>query len=229
VKNFVGFLKRNTPVFLLGLIILIVFLLIIVSDQQQIKSVPANFKKVSDEVFNQQEPTQPLKDKPIDKPYFAPQEASPANKGTPYFYGESNPDLRDEQGYPMPPKPGSSTYSSSVYPEIIQDEKSAEQEEYERRLKDTVIEFNGTNFSPTDASGYTGQKIIWVNRSKNDVEIKQVSVTHKALKEPFLIKPGGSFEFRPLVNGRFVLIEIKSMTYGTVYIADVTTPLLSTD
>ncbi len=215
--------------FLLGVIIAAVFLAIILSDQQRINGVPANFKKVSDEVFNKQEPTEPPKEKTTNRFEYAPQKADPENKGKPYFYGEYNPNLRDEQGYPTPPRPGSSVYSNSIYPEIIQDEKSAEQEEYERRLKDTVIEFDGTNFSPTDASGYTGQKVMWVNKSKGDIEIKEISTVHGALKDPISIKSGGSFEFRPLLNGRFTYIETQSKIYGTVYIADVTTPLLSTE
>jgi len=216
------FLKRNAPVFIFGLIIALVFLLIILTQPNDEGRTPSGFKRVEEEVF-EREPKEP---KPAEKPTeYAPQIPSPGNKGKPYFYGEYDPNLRDEEGYPIPPSPETVTPTDTTYPELVAEDRFVAQETYTKRTAPVKIKFTKEGFSPSDALGYTGQKIEWVNETDKQIVIKQVSNIHEALKDGLVIEPGKSASFRPLINGLFVYIEAETVKYGTITVQDATTPL----
>src|SRR3989344_1736402 len=231
MKTIVGFIKRNAAVFLLGLIILVIFVAIILSGLKPAPSVPPGFKKVEETIFTERDTAQPPQEDPKTQPPakvdYAPQTASPENKGKPYFYGEYNPNLRDTQGYPKPPEPGAYKKSTEQYPEIIESQRLAEEEEYARRLQTVTIDFTDTGFNPTDASAYTGQKVIFANKTNKDMLMVQATPIHEALSGEILIKPGQTFEFRPLINGRAAYVELNMQKYGTLYVQDVTLPLVT--
>lgn len=221
LKNFV---KRNAPVFFLGLIILIIFVAIILSSPHANNDVPAGFKKVEEEVFKEGESAEP---KPEEKPTeYAPQIPSPDNKGKPYFYGESNPNLRDAEGYPVSPPVGSTPVPPNISKEDQDVMKGLEMERYQERLQPTKIVFTGTGFSPENASGYTGREIIWTNNTAQEIKIVETVPRHAALKNGITINSGGSFSFKPLRTGIFTYLESTSKKYGSVYVRDITTPLL---
>lgn len=221
------FVKRNAPVFILGFIILLVFLAIIVGSQKQKTGKPSGFIKVEESLIKDREPTEPETTTDSNGTVtYAPQIASPENIGKPYFYGETNPTLRDEQGYPTPPKLGSTPISPNDYPDVINARKQAEQDAYAQRTKTITIDFTKDGFSPADSNAYTGQKVMWTNKSTGDIELRQVIPIHEALKNTIYLAPGQSFEFRALVNGRATIIEARSGKYSTIYVSDVTVPLL---
>jgi len=221
LKNFV---KRNAPVFFLGLIVLLVFVAIILSSPGANNSVPAGFKKVEESVFDNREPTEPT---PEEKPTeYASQTPSPESKGKPYFYGEYNPSLRDKDGYPTPPLPGAAPLPASISKEALINMKNMATEVYQGRLQPTSIVFTENGFSPTDTSGYTGTPIIWTNKTAKEIKIVETVPTHEALKNGVVIKAGATFSFRPLKTGTFTYLESTSGKYGSVNVLDVTTPLI---
>ncbi len=224
MQAFKTFLKRNAPVFVFGLIIILVFTLIILTQPRTITGVPAGFKRVEEEIFNR-EPAEPT---PEEKPtVYAPQSPSPENIGKPYFYGEYDPNLRDEQGYPMPPKTGTTPIPPNSTLEDKMEIDMIERDNYAGRTKTVYIDFTEAGFKPADTMGFTGQKIIWTNKSAGTIQIKQTVPIHESLKNGVTLKPGESFEFRPLVTKEFTYVEVSSGKYGSLFIGDVTQPLIS--
>jgi hypothetical protein len=221
-----SFVKRNVPVFFLGLIITVVFLVIILAQPNSDNNVPAGFKKVEEGVFKEGEPTEPTKEE-TPPSLYAPQVPSPENKGKPYFYGEYDPNLRDKDGYPTSPPLGSTViprnYSQEDKDTIIVMEK----EKLADRSNPTRISFTNNGFSPADTSGYTGREIIWTNNTTNEIKIVEAIPRNEALKNGAVIKPGESFSFRPLVNKMFTYLEVNSKKYGTVMVNDITVPLIN--
>jgi hypothetical protein len=225
VKSLKNFMKRNAPVFFLGLIIALVFLVIILAQPNSDNNVPAGFKKVEEGVFKEGEPTEPTKEETPPSVY-APQVPSPENKGKPYFYGENDPNLRDKDGYPASPPLGSTVIPESYSQEDRDVLKGLEMEKIAERSKPTRISFTSDGFSPADTSGFTGREIIWTNNTANEIKIIEAVPRNEALKNGAIIKPGGSFSFKPLVDRMFTYMEVNSKKYGTVMVNDITVPLL---
>lgn len=224
MQSLKSFIKRNAPVFFLGLIITLVFLVIILAQPKVGNNVPAGFKKVEEKVFENGKPKEPG-ESAVKPSEYASQTASPENIGKPYFYGEANPNLRDSEGYPTPPLPESVEIPNNLSTDEKIDLKSVAQESYNKRTSVVQIKFTNAGFEPKDTSAYTGQKIEWINNTSKQIVIKQTSPIHQALKNGLLIEPGKSAIFRPLVNGLFSYLEEGSGKYGTIYINDITTPL----
>lgn len=218
-----GFLKRNTPVFVLGLCILIIFGVIILSTPNSEKKFPAGFKKVEEQVFNEREPTEPAPDEQSVE--YAPQIPSVENKGKPYFYGEKNPSLRDAEGYPTPPSPDTIPIPKSMDPEEQANLRESVEYNYNIRTTPVIIKFSEKGFEPTEATAYTGQKIEWQNTTKEGIKIIQTIAIHEALKNGITISPGQSLVFRPLVTGVFKYLETGSGKYGAITVMDSTAPL----
>ncbi len=218
------FLKRNAPVFIFGLVIALVFLLIILTQPKDEDRTPSGFKRVEEEVF-EREPKEP---EPTEKPVeYAPQVANPENKGKPYFYGEYDPNLRDEEGYPKSPELGSTPIPPGADETDIAMLKSLEYEAYYRRKRVAEISFTDElGFQPADEVAFTGGRIVWKNNTNHDILIEQTLPIHDALKGGIKLGPGESFEFRPLIDRFFSYVEANSKKYGTVSIADVTRPLV---
>ena len=80
VKDFV---KRNAPVFILGLFITLIFVVIIVAQPKVENNVPAGFIKVEESVFEGGQPKEPQESE-LRPDEYATQIASPENKGKPY-------------------------------------------------------------------------------------------------------------------------------------------------
>jgi len=222
-------LKRNAPVFILGLIILVIFAVIILSSLKTSSNIPAGFKKVEEEIFDERESAEPkptlsenAKEEIVE---IAPQIASPNNVGKPYFYGETNPTLRDSEGYPTPPSVKSTYLSDDVSQEEQNLATILEMEVYEERLKSIQITFTEDGFSPKVGRVYTGRSITWINKASRDIEITQTTPTQEALKNGVTIKPGESFTFRPLVADTLIYVETTSKEYGDIIVLDVTAPL----
>ncbi len=217
------FLKRNAPVFIFGLIIALVFLLVILTQPKDEDRTPSGFRRVEEEFF-EREPKEP---EPAEKPVeYAPQIASPENKGKPYFYGEYDPNLRDDNGYPTPPKVGSTEIPPGSDQEDEAEIRYIERDNYANRIKTVYIDFTEDGFEPADTQGFTGQKIIWTNKTNNTITILQTLPIHEALKGGVSLKPNDSFEFRPLVDKQFTYVEKNSQKYGSLMIKDVTQPLM---
>lgn len=218
------FLKRNAPVFIFGLIIALVFLLIILTQPKGEDRTPSDFKRVEEEVF-EREPKEPeTAEKPTE---YAPQIPSPENKGKPYFYDEYDPNLRDEEGYPKPPEPGSTPIPPGSDETSVAMLKSLEYEVYQRRKRVVTIGFTDElGFQPADEVAFTGGRIIWKNNTNRDILIEQTLPIHDALKNGIKLGPGESFEFRPLIDRFFSYVEAESKKYGTISIVDVTRPLV---
>jgi len=224
MQSLKDFAKRNAPVFLSGFIILVVFVAIILSSPKPNNSVPAGFKKVEETVFNDRTPAEPA---PEQKPTeYAPQIPSPDNKGRPYFYGESNPNLRDVEGYPVPPSIGSTPIPPNTSKEDQDVMRAMEAEVYQERIQPTRISFTEAGFSPENAIGYTGTEIIWTNNTTRGIKIVETVPVNEALKNGISIKPGGSFSFKPLKVSLFTYLETASNKYASVNVSDITTPLL---
>lgn len=223
MQSLKNFIKRNAPVFFLGLVITLVFLVIILAQPKSENNVPAGFKKVEEKVFESGRPTEPPKVEEATQ--YASQIPSPENKGKPYFYGESNPNLRDAAGYPTPPLPESVEISNNLNTEQSVELRSVAQESYDKRVSVVQIKFSDAGFEPKDTNAYTGQKIEWINNTNKQIKIKQTSPIHQALKDGLVIESGKSVTFRPLVNGLFAYLEEGTGKYGTIYVNDVTTPL----
>lgn len=223
MQSFKNFVKRNAPVFVFGLVVALVFLLIILTQPKDDKITPAGFKKVEEEVFKR-EPAEPT---PVSKSIkYAPQVASPENKGKPYFYGEYNPTSRDKEGYPAPPPLGSTNIPPTYSQEDSDVLKAMEMEKMKERTTPVKISLTEKGPVPADAIGYTGLTIIWTNKTNRDVKIVETIPKHEALKGGVVIKPGESFSFRPFVDRLFTYVEEYSKTYGTVLVYDITRPLL---
>ena len=217
------FLKRNAPVFIFGLIIALVFLLIILTQPKDEGGTPSGFRRVEEEVF-EREPKEP---EPTEKPTeYAPQVASPENKGKPYFYGEYDPNLRDDNGYPIPPAIGTTPRDQLATEQEVYEITDIEYQERERRTQTVYITFTDKGFGPVDATGFTGEKIIWTNNTNKEIKIVQTLPIHDALKGGITIKPGESFEFRPLVNKQITYMDDYSKKYGTLMVVDSTMPLV---
>lgn len=224
MQSLINFVKRNAPVFFLGLIITLVFLAIILTQPNVNKDVPAGFKKVEEVVFNDREPINPT---PEPQPQeYAPQIPSPENKGKPYFRGEYNPNLRDSEGYPIPPPIGSTYIAPNLPEEERNIRRGLELERYRERMKPTSITFTTDGFSPENTKGFTGREVIWTNNTANEIKIIETTPVHEALKNGVVIKPGESFSFKPLTTKIFTYMEVNSKKYGSVSVADITTPLL---
>ena len=58
------------------------------------------------------------------------------------------------------------------------------------------IEFVDGDFKPRNTSAHAGQLVRWTNNSDQDITFVQIMQRFEALKEPFVIKAGESFEFR---------------------------------
>lgn len=223
MQNIKNFLKRNAPIFIFGLIIALIFVIITLLQPRTQKTTPGSFKKVEEEVFKEEPP----KEEPKTQTQYAPQTPSPENIGKPYFYGEYDPTLRDEQGYPIPPKPGSTPippYANSTDVEMI---RNLELEVYKKRTAPVYINFTDElGFQPSDASAFTGTRIIWTNKTDHEIFIEQTLPIHDALKNGIRLGPGESFEFRPLLDRFFSYVEYYSKSYGTISIGDTTRPLV---
>lgn len=225
MQSLKDFIKRNAPVFFLGLIITLVFIAIILSQPTSENNVPAGFKKVEEKVFESGKPKEPetAETQPTE---YAPQIPSPENKGKPYFYGEYDPNLRDDAGYPIPPKVGTTSAPPNANEETLSEIQFIEQENYKLRTQTVQIDFTDSGFKPADAMGFTGGKIIWTNKTTKDIRILQTLPIHEALKGGINLKPGESFEFRPLKDKQFTYVEANSQKYGSLMISDVTQPLM---
>lgn len=222
---FKKFFQRNLPVFVIGLIILILFVLIILTSPKEGGGNPAGFKKVGEEVFENREPAEP---EPTEVPEeYAPQTPSTENKGKRYFYGEYDPTLRDSEGYPTPPQPGSSVIPEGTDSERTGQLRVIEKENYAIRTKTININFTGEGFKPVDVMAFTGQKIVWNNKTDKEIFITPVSESHEAIKNGFSIAPGQSYVFRPLIDIRFTYMEKNSSEFGTVIVNDSTRPLVT--
>lgn len=221
-----SFVKRNAPVFFLGLIITLVFLVIILAQPKVENTVPAGFKKVEEKVFEGGKPKEPEED--VAKPSeYASQVAKPENKGKSYFYGEYDPNLRDAQGYPTAPPLGSTVIPANYSQEDKDVIRGMEMEKSAERSQPTRIAFTNNGFSPADTSGYTGREIIWTNNTAKEIKIVEAVPRHEALKTEAIIKPGESFSFKPLVDRMFTYMEVSSKKYGTVMVNDITAPLIN--
>lgn len=223
MKTIWNYIKRNAPVFLLGLVVVVMFLVIIIISQRQKTQNPGDFTRVEEELTPERESTQPAQESPTQ---YAPQIADPKYIGLPYFYGEYDPFSRDKNGYPVSPNPGSTRLSSTASDEDVSVIRNMELEKYKERIKPTKIYFTESGFSPADTSGFTGQEIIWTNKSTKEIKIVETVPMHNALKDGVVIKPGESFSFRPLMNKMLSYVEENTKKYGTVMVADVTQPLL---
>jgi len=223
MRSLKNFIKRNTPVFVLGLVITLVFLVIILAQPKSENNVPAGFKKVEEKVFESGKPTEPPKNEEITQ--YASQIPSPENKGKPYFYGESNPNLRDSEGYPTPPSPDTVEIPSTFTDEDKMALKQIVQETYAKRTAVVTINYTDAGFDPTDVITYTGQRINWINTTDKQITINQTLSIHEALTKGLVLKPGESVIFRPLVNGTFTYLENGSKKYGSITVIDVTAPL----
>lgn len=227
MQAFKKFLKRNAPVFIFGLIIALVFLLIILTQPKDESRTPSGFRRVEEEIF-EREPKEP---EPAEKPTeYAPQIPSPENKGKPYFYGEYDPNLRDEEGYPKPPELGSTEIPGWATETDIQMIKIAEYEALQQRKEPVHIGFDTEKgFNPVNANAYTGGKVVWTNNTDREIEIQQSLPIHQSLKNGVVLKPGESYTFRPLVDGLFSYAEINTRIFGTIWVSDVTLPLVQNE
>lgn len=222
----VAFLKRNLPVFILGAVIAIFFaFLIIVSQNKKTDFSPASFKRVEEDVFNEREATNP-----VEPEEEISNNANTSNDAKPLFLGEYNPSLRDEEGFPTPPKPESIKYPKS----IVGNEEdrlavlSAEQEEYARRTKTIYIDYTeAAGFTPNSTSATTGQKIVWTNKSATTIKLEQTLPKFDEFKNGVEIEPNKTFEFRPTKDKLFTYIEATSRKFGAVTIGDATAPLIN--
>lgn len=219
-----SFIKRNAPVFFLGLIITLIFLALIFAQPKTGNDVPAGFKKVEETVFEGGKPKEP-EESTVKTGEYAPQVPSPENKGKPYFYGESNPNLRDTEGYPVPPTPDTVEVSGTLTTEDRLELKEVIQETYSRRISTVVVNYTVNGFEPSDIIAYTGQKVELVNTTNNQITINQTSSIHEALKNGLIIPAKKSATFRPLITGAFTYMETGSGKYGGITVLDATAPL----
>ena len=220
VKDFV---RRNAPVFFLGAIIVLIFLIVIFASSKGRNITPAGFRKVEEEIFEDRESTQPAEEKQGE---YAPQIPNPGNVGKPYFYGEYNPNLRDEKGYPMAPAIGSTVIPDYADEQDKVETQALEYEEAQKRKQVVAIDFTTDGFKPQLAQAYTGGTIVWTNRTATEIKLVQTLPIHLALKGGTVLAPGESFEFRPLVNKQFVYLDDYTKKSGSISIIDVTKPLV---
>ena len=99
-------------------------------------------------------------------------------------------------------------------------------EKYQERMQPTEISFTSDGFSPENTRGYTGREIVWTNNTGGEIKIIETVHIHEALKGGIVIKSGETFSFKPLKNKIFTYLEVNSGKYGSVYVSDITTPLL---
>lgn len=80
--------------------------------------------------------------------------------------------------------------------ELEQEQLSAVHDLIDERYGVREIEYVDGNFKPRNTSAHAGQLVRWTNNSEESITFVQIMSRFPALNEPFVIEPGGSFEFR---------------------------------
>jgi hypothetical protein len=108
-----------------------------------------------------------------------------------------------------------STASENVYPYTRADEAA-----FDKKYGIMEIKYTQKGWIPRDVNSVLGQLVRWTNSTDKPIYLKQKMPTYDELKEPVLIEPGKTFEFRLYQNRLWTYEEKDSKDFGSIYVLD---------
>ncbi len=203
------FIKRNKPVFIIGVITALVFLIIIaVSQSRNEKSLLPGLVKVNEEEFTPEE-------QPIEEPQKPITEMSAAEL-----------DRMVEKTY----KEGYSDNFSLLPGNPVDEAVSEKYKELEAQAymtpEEVTSEFGDLNISYTDDGGYEPRKskgykfqtVVWTNNSDRAIKLVQLNPLFNELANGITLQPGESYAMEMYKEGNFRFTEDESRAFGSIAI-----------
>lgn len=203
------FIKRNKPVFIIGLITVIFFLIIIaVSQSRDEDSSLPGLVRVNEEEFTPEEPPIEEPEKPITEMSAAELDRMVAKI--------------DKEGY---------SDNFSLLPGNPVDEAASEKyKELEAQAymspDEVKVEFGDLNISYTDEGGYEPRKtkaykfqnVVWTNNSDRAIILRQLNPLFNELANGVTLQPGESYSMEMYKEGNLRVTEDESRAFGSIAI-----------
>jgi len=108
-----------------------------------------------------------------------------------------------------------STQTPVIYPYTKEQETA-----FDQRYGVLEIKFTENGWVPKNTTSVVGQLVRWANTTGKPIYFKQKMPTYSELKDPILIDPGKSFEFRMYKNRLWTYEERISGAFGEFYVLD---------
>jgi hypothetical protein len=172
-----AFFDRNKPIFVIGLITLVAFLVIIAAAQKKPVETP-NMVKLNSEDSQK---------------FLAPPEQNPS---------DSNSAVTET------PKQAQTLQSSEAYKDV------------DTKYGIISIDYTTNGFTPKNNDAVKGQLVRWTNKTSNDIYLQQLMPTYTELKEPVLIKAGGTFEFRLYKTKLWTYQERDIKSFASIFVME---------
>lgn len=203
------FIKRNQPVFIIGIITVIVFLVIIfVSQSRTEDSLLPGLVKVDEQEFTPEE-------EPIEEPERPITELSAAELDK---IAEEMDRGEYKDNYSLLP-------GSPVDEALAEKFKELEAQAY-MTPEEVKATFGEINISYTDEGGYEPRKsqgrkfqnITWTNNSDREIKLLQLNPLFNELASGVTLAPGESYTMELYKEGNFRFTEDESRAFGSITI-----------
>ncbi|HXK52906.1 hypothetical protein H6802_01200 [Candidatus Nomurabacteria bacterium] len=202
------FIVRNKPIFAIGAITALVFLLIIAVGEEQ-NSSPSQLpilKKVTESISDKLDSTNGAN--PQDQNY---QQNTSTRESTTYVESKNEAkrltDLALEQEAAEMERLKKFEETSQMTPAQVDAKYGA-----------LIITYTQEGFTPKQTNGYINQLVIWNNDSNKPVIIRQITPSMEAFNEPVIIPVGGRFEMRLTNTGPWAYIEDATNLGGIIMV-----------
>lgn len=185
-----SFFKRNIPVFVIGLLTVVVFIAVTVASQSKDKAASTLPILVR------------LGQDPDTVEEFVPdldeQEQPRAEDVIEQLASENQEDLNEQQkvlaGLTLPP------------------------DEVNQRYGYLEIKVTSTGIEPKNATGWVGQIVRWTNETDNPIELKQTTPMYEEWKNSNkVVAPGGTVELQLTQNRLWTYRELNLGFFGSIY------------
>lgn len=191
-----NFFKRNLPIFIIGILIIVLFLIAIFLHAQK-QNFGLNLKKVG---ITLPEST------------AIANETSSSSIAKDYSANTTKPTITNSDD-----TSGESTASIDVNPRL--NPVTVKPEDIKKIDSSLVLTFYDDNgFIPRESRASLGEVIEWVNKSSSEIVIREKTVKFDEFKVGVHILPGDSFKFRIYKEGLWAYEDINSKKLGYMLI-----------
>jgi hypothetical protein len=185
-----NFLKRNAPVFVIGFVMLVLFLIAIISSEN--KSDPSNLPNL---IRVRDEEEEEIFFEPPPEEVIIIEETESSKLG----YKEEEDIITNEE-------------------RRVHDERTTlNSEEVKARYGVLEINFTSEGFEPRNTNGYIGQIVRFNNNTGTSITIQQTTPKYDFWENPRTIPAGSSLEFEATEKGLWTYLEQDSNKLGAIY------------
>ena len=213
MESLKDFISRNMPVFIIGGVTALIFLIVILLSQTNEDSILPGLIKIEDDSVSLTIDDSEKEKQPIDISTLQPEEVDELVENFDYGTGKY-----DESFSLLPGDPRDEAMEART--QWYYDETRLTPEEVDTKHGKYLINYTEEGFDPYKAEVYIHQTVVWINNTDKAITLSQISPRIDEWKNSDkTIAPGDSFEYQiPEIPGNWTYEEATTHKQGKLYI-----------